>query len=41
MTKIKLLIKLHLLDLKIFFMKLKLTVLKIKVKTRSKNQLPF
>ena len=41
MRKVKLLIKLYLLDLKIFFMKLELIILKTRVKNRSKNQLPF
>lgn len=37
MTKIRLLTKLYLLDLKIIFMKLELIILKIKVKIKSKN----
>ena len=41
MTKFKLLIKLYLLDLKLFFMKLELIILKTKVKIRFRNQLPF
>lgn len=41
MAKAKLLIKLYLLDLKLFFMKLELIILKTKVKIQSRNQLPF
>ena len=39
--KIKLLIRLHLLDLKILFMKLEVIILKLRIKFRSRNQLPF
>ncbi len=41
MKKIKLLIRLHLLDIKIIFMRLEVVILKLRIKFKSKNQLPF